>query len=627
MLLPINFISYDETGREVYHYSCFECGKDIPRLEKVNSNHKNVKKNGGHLYCKECGAKHAGQTIANKDPDEKFKIKQKQSQTREKNKQELIEVLGEEGYKEHDKNKWEARFEKTKATKIKKYGSLENAYDSMVNNFKNTLFEKYGTTNINEIPGIREKREATCLEKYGVRNPNQNEEIKAKAAKTISERTDEDRQNILQKRIQTNMEKYGVPFAQQSEEVKEAFRQHCLETYGVDNPSKLPETRIKADKTIKERYGEWRNCITPEQREARRIVYRDENKEKYKTIDFSSKGFKYFVGEDEEPYVECLSCGEVTHLELSPSRIITDLHCPHCNPKEARSQTQTDFKNIFDSWGINVKENDRENLHGKEIDIYFPDYKLGIEYDGSFWHKYVPREDFSSGKDFIGKSDKNIHLKKLNECNKIGIELINLFDKEFVKKKDILLDYLRQLFDLAEKIPINECSIKETSIDDALSFLKRNYLFDINNYSSYLGIYYENNLVSVLGFNINNKDIEIGNFCNIRESKVENSLFNLIFYIEKSFNPKSIKYIHDKRWPVNKDLLNKSFSVIDSIEPQAWFFRRMKEGFFSREEFINLLKDRNLIYDDSLDDYTLGKTFDYSIIYDCGYDIYVKEYN
>ena len=397
---------------------------------------------------------------------------------------------------------------------------------------------------------------------------------------------------------------------------------------GVDNPSKLPETRIKADKTIKERYGGWSNMVSLEQREARRLNIREENKKKYEIIDFTSKGFKYFIGEDAEPYVECLSCGEVSHLELPPSLILSNLHCPNCNPKEARSQTQKDFKNIFDFWGVEVKENDRKNLHGKEIDIYLPDYKLGIEYDGSYWHKYVPKEDFYSGRNFIGKSNKNAHLEKLEACNKIGINLINIFDKEFIKKKPLLLDYLQQLLDLSEKISFGECYIEEISSDMALAFLEENYLFDIHKCNNYIGVFDRGNtLVSLLGFNKNENNIIIDNFCNIRSLKVENSLYNLISYIEKIYNPISIKYIQDKRWIVPIDILNKNFKVVEKLEPQAWFFRRMSEGFFSREEFINLLEKRECSADTTLDDYSLGRTFNYDIIYDCGYDVYIKECN
>ena len=53
----------------------------------------------------------------------------------------------------------------------------------------------------------------------------------------------------------------------------------------------------------------------------------------------------------------------------------------------------------------------------------------------------------------------------------------------------------------------------------------------------------------------------------------------------------------------------------------------MSEGFFSREEFISLLEKRECKVNTALDDYSLGRTFDYDVIYDCGYDVYVKECN
>ena len=65
-----------------------------------------------------------------------------------------------------------------------------------------------------------------------------------------------------------------------------------------------------------------------------------------------------------------------------------------------------------------------------EIDIYVPDYKVGIEYNGDYWHA-------------VHKVD---HLFKKNICEKSGIKLIQIFEKDYKKyKNEILENILRVL--------------------------------------------------------------------------------------------------------------------------------------------------------------------------------------
>ena len=51
---------------------------------------------------------------------------------------------------------------------------------------------------------------------------------------------------------------------------------------------------------------------------------------------------------------------------------------------------------------------------GKEIDIYLPEYKIGIEYNGTFWHKDKNNSDRRKV-DFF--ADKSIRIVTIAEGN------------------------------------------------------------------------------------------------------------------------------------------------------------------------------------------------------------------
>jgi very-short-patch-repair endonuclease len=78
----------------------------------------------------------------------------------------------------------------------------------------------------------------------------------------------------------------------------------------------------------------------------------------------------------------------------------------------------------------NIKQSDREILTGLEVDIYLPDYNLGIEINGNRFHS-----------DLFKK--KNYHLKKTEECARKGIRLIHIWECDLIKKESIVLSNLK----------------------------------------------------------------------------------------------------------------------------------------------------------------------------------------
>ena len=75
------------------------------------------------------------------------------------------------------------------------------------------------------------------------------------------------------------------------------------------------------------------------------------------------------------------------------------------------------------------------------MDIVIPEIKLAIEFDGNYWHS----DKF--------KQEKNYHLNKTIECEKIGYRLIHIFEHELTEFD--FKSFLIQIFNGNEKIPKN----------------------------------------------------------------------------------------------------------------------------------------------------------------------------
>jgi len=129
--------------------------------------------------------------------------------------------------------------------------------------------------------------------------------------------------------------------------------------------------------------------------------------------------------------------------------------------------------------------------NNKEIDIYIPEKKIAIEFNGTYWHSSIYK-------------DEKYHQNKSLECNEKGIRLIHIFEYEWNNKglQEKLKQYLKNII-CNDKYIIYA---RETSVNDiinkdsVLEFLNTNHLqgyfySDIN-----IGLTYKDNLIALMTF-------------------------------------------------------------------------------------------------------------------------------
>jgi len=164
-----------------------------------------------------------------------------------------------------------------------------------------------------------------------------------------------------------------------------------------------------------------------------------------------------------------------------------------------------------------IINNDTELLNGKEIDIYLPELKLAIEFNGTYYHSD------------LFKKDKSYHLKKTKECNSLGVKLIHIWDSDWIQKSDIIKSILKnQLSITPNSIYARKCVVKNISNKESTSFLKENHLQGnaICKYS--LGLFYNDGLVSVMTFSKLRK--------NLKQNNIEGHFELLRFCNKKYYN-------------------------------------------------------------------------------------------
>lgn len=177
-------------------------------------------------------------------------------------------------------------------------------------------------------------------------------------------------------------------------------------------------------------------------------------------------------------------CGTI--YQVRPNDFQQGYKCPVC------SLTSSDEEEALASYiqellpkGEELQRNYR--LNGKEIDIYLPSRKIGFEYNGYYWHSDKYRE-------------KNAHLDKLNHFKEEGIRVYFIDSWDWLHKETIVKDRIKSLLHLNKTIYARKTTLKRVFRDEEKEFLADNHIQGYAISSFALGLYYEDELVSLLSF-------------------------------------------------------------------------------------------------------------------------------
>lgn len=258
--------------------------------------------------------------------------------------------------------------------------------------------------------------------------------------------------------------------------------------------------------------------------------------------------------------------------------------CPKCgfNISKAEDEIYEEITNIIGN--RNVIRHERTILDGMELDLYIPEHKIAIEYNGLLWHS----EKF-------GK-DRNYHLIKLNKCNEKGIKLIQIFEDEYKNHKEIVIEKLNYIFknkDKFTKIFARKCHVEEISKSLAKDFLDTNHIQGYVPSSIYTGCFYKGDLIAVMSFRLNDKENncwELNRFSTKLWTSCCGVASKMFRYFIGTYRPKEVKSFADRRWTTDSyDNLYTSlgFDLVSVLKPDYRYYYNNK---FERIHKFNFRK-------------------------------------
>lgn len=262
----------------------------------------------------------------------------------------------------------------------------------------------------------------------------------------------------------------------------------------------------------------------------------------------------------------CIICPEHGEFWQEPRAHLSGQGCPKCYV----SSSHFEYEIINSLNNIEIEHRNRKVLNGKEIDIYLPKYNLGIEFNGLYWHSE------ENGK------DKDYHLAKLNECNRQGIELIQIFEDEWLNKREICESILKNEIGVnaSEIISDKDCNVSETDNSETVNnFLNKNSIVGIDDdYTISITACFKDDIVGIMTLNKNNDNEytlnRITTSINYNCIGVEEKMFD---YFKEKYNPNKITYFTDRRWVthINNNIFTKlGFKIVSFVEPSFTYYKK-----------------------------------------------------
>ena len=521
----------------------------------------------------------------------------------------------------HDAKKYYVKYIDNSVHKCSECNS-DKQFVNLCNGFKyicnNTCSRKQRQRN--------DKRRKTCQKRYGsetYNNPNKaNETILNKYGNepyfrvgstafkdNLKLKHGSETYNNPNKIKQTKLEKYG----DENYNNRKKSKITCLNEYGVDNIMKteihrnrISNREITDDFRLKMRDVQFKNTWNwiVGDRFKGEVVIQNETKDSFKGVSY-------------EYTFKCERCDNIFKSDLISKRIP---RCLKCYPlKSGTSKGEIEIINFLKSkiQDIKIIHRDRNVLGGKEIDIYLPEYKLGIEYNGIHWHSE------SNGK------TKYYHKNKTDMCNNNGIDLIHIFDVEWEYQTEIVKSILLNRLGIpAKKIYGRKCKVKSLNNKTTADFLNTYHLQGSTGASIKYGLYYDDELLSVMTFSKSRYskkyDYEVVRYSTNGEFIVVGGAEKLFNYFVKNNlkeNESIISYC-DIRYFTGKIYERMGFDFSHNSYPNYHYIKNNKlysRILFQKHKLQNIL----LIFDSNLTERENMIQNGYDRIWDCGNKVFI----
>ena len=262
--------------------------------------------------------------------------------------------------------------------------------------------------------------------------------------------------------------------------------------------------------------------------------------------------------------------------------------------RKASSAGERHISKWIEGLGFNVESNTRSIIKPKELDIYVPEKKLAIEFNGLYFHR----------------DNEKTAKEKLNLCRAKNISLLQIFEDEWYFKEEIVKSIIKsKLGIISNKIHARNTVFTAVSPKIAKGFLDENHIQGFIN-GKHFGLYFKDELVSIMtiGKCRYYDGIELLRFANKIDLTVVGGFSKLLKNVKSNLKIEKMKTYADLRYS-NGDLYKKFGTLIKETKPGFFWttsnsierisrYKTQKhklEKFLKNKYDVNLTENENMI--------------------------------
>lgn len=412
--------------------------------------------------------------------------------------------------------------------------------------------------------------------------------------------------------------------SQQELRVKDSLERFNCKSY-LQKENKLKEIRTTDEFKTKHRIGvinSWKN--NKDSRVASMLLSRKQSNNKYWANRFRDKldklkelNFSIISSYNNgRPNIIEHSCGQ----QQPYGRWANDTYlCIACSPNPRIKSESSMLDEIEQLIGRHILRNVKfDNI---KVDGLIEGCDIAIDYNGLFWHSSAAE---AAG---FGKYNSEYHIARRKILQKHGIKLIQVFEDEWLHKKEIVINRICHSTGMSSKIMARKCKIRTLDKNEARNFIIRNHLTGNVPFKYAIGLTFEDHLVAVATFGksrYSNKEyLELLRFCS--DGQIIGGLSRLVNHAIKTFDTSVLSY-SDNLWGDGDAYRSAGFVLDGDVGAGYFYFDKKNFSRVARQAFTkaNFERTFNVKYDETISERDNAAKVNCFIVHDAGKKRWIK---
>lgn len=252
--------------------------------------------------------------------------------------------------------------------------------------------------------------------------------------------------------------------------------------------------------------------------------------------------------------IKCPVHGE---FKQTPHNHLSGAGCPKCVGRISKGEQE--LADFVASLGLEIHCSDTSVLSGREIDVFIPSKKVGIEYNGLWYHR----------ESLIGNKTR----EKWEKCTSKGVKLVQVFEDEWRHQRPLVEARLKAILGVSNTVYARKCIVTQPQTTEVREFLETHHLQGAGStLSRAYGLRIDGELVAVATFGkgrFNNAGWELLRYASV--GRVLGGISRLVKAFRKDHPEGTLVSYADLRWGDGEAYRTAGFRLESITEPDYWW--------------------------------------------------------